>query len=80
MAANPKRGSVSDEQVLRAIRDHYAPAVGTTDIADEVGLSRQAIDKRLRKFERNGLVETDKVGQSRIWWLSTAGKKRAHGD
>lgn len=75
--SNPGRaGSVSDSDILRAIRDHYAPAVGTQDIADAVGISRQAVDRRLRNFRSNGWVETDKIGRSRIWWLTTDGKKQ----
>jgi Mn-dependent DtxR family transcriptional regulator len=65
----------TDEEVLKAIRDHRSPAVGTSDIAELVGVSRQAVDARLRDLETDGLVESDKVGRVRIWWLSNAGKR-----
>jgi len=71
---------VTTEEILRAIRDHYAPVIGTQDIADAVGVTRQAVDKRLRRYEREGLVETDKIGRSRIWWLTTKGKKQIQGE
>ena len=73
-------GGVTAEEVLRVIRDHYAPVIGTQDIADAVGVTRQAVDKRLRRYEREGLVETDKIGRSRIWWLTTKGKKQIQGE
>lgn len=70
------RRTVPDDDILKAIRDHYAPVIGTADLADEVGISRQAVDKRLRRFESDGLVETDKIGRARIWWLTTDGKRK----
>ena len=73
-----KRGpdpEATPEKVLRAIRDHYAPVVGTQDIADEVDVARQTASRRLDQLEDDGLVETDKIGRSRIWWLTTDGKR-----
>jgi|APHM01.1.fsa_nt_gi hypothetical protein len=66
----------TDIDLLRAIRNHYAPAVGTADIADEIGVSRQTADRRLRQLVEKNDIATDKVGQSRIWWLTTAGRRR----
>jgi Mn-dependent DtxR family transcriptional regulator len=65
----------SDEEVLWAIYQHYAPAVGTADIADEAGVSRQAVDKRLRNLKTDGLVEKYKAGQSVVWYLTPAGER-----
>jgi predicted transcriptional regulator len=72
---NKGHETVSDKEILRTIRDHRAPAVGSSDIASAVGVSRQAVDRRLRNFEDDGLVRSDKVGQVRIWWLTTAGRE-----
>lgn len=74
----PKPGpdrEATDERILRAIRDAYPPALGTSDIADELDVQRQTVDKHLRELVDRGLVNTDMVGQSRIWWLSDAGKR-----
>jgi predicted transcriptional regulator len=78
MAAG-KRGTTDDE-VMAAIQDHRSPAVGTADIADAVGVSRQAVDRRLRDLEDDGLVDSDKVGRSRIWWVTDAGKRYLNKD
>lgn len=67
---------VSDDDILRAIRDAYAPAIGTSDVADAVGISRQRVDERLRELDELGYVNTQKAGTARIWWLSDEGKKR----
>ena len=74
-----KRGpdpAASDEDILRVIRNHYAPAIGTQDVADELDVARQTADRRLRAMEQENLVGTDKVGQSRIWWIETKGRRQ----
>jgi predicted transcriptional regulator len=74
----PKPGPdrrATDERILAAIHDAYSPAVGTSEIADRVGVQRQTVDKHLRNLEDDGLVHTRLIGQVRVWWLSDAGKK-----
>lgn len=66
--------TVSDRRLLQTIHDHYAPAVGSGHIADTVHLSQQAVSKRLEQLVDDDLVATTKVGQSRIYWLTTDGK------
>jgi|AntDeeMetagen681_2_1112603.scaffolds.fasta_scaffold18223_1 predicted transcriptional regulator len=66
----------TDERILKAIRDAYAPAVGTSDIAEELDVSRQAVDRHLRNLAEEGDVNTSKIGQVRVWWLSDEGRKR----
>jgi predicted transcriptional regulator len=63
------------EKLLMAIRDAYPPALGTSDIAESLGVKRQTVDKHLRSIAEEGLVDTDMVGQSRIWWLTDDGRK-----
>lgn len=74
--ADGTSGGTSELEVLRAIRDHYAPAVGTSDVAERVGISRQGADYRLRRLAEQGDVEKHEVGQSVVWWLTTQGRKR----
>lgn len=75
----PKPGpdrEATDYRILRAIRDAYAPAVGTSEVADELGVRRQTVDKHLRKLVEEGYVNSKKIGRVRVWWLSDQGKKR----
>jgi len=65
----------SDEEILDAIVEHRAPAVGTSDIADVVGVSRQAVDQRLRSLEEDGLVTKYKAGKTLVWWPTPAGER-----
>jgi len=65
----------TDQRILEAIRNSYAPAVGTSEVADKLGVERQTVDKHLRKLDERELVETKLIGQVRVWWLSDDGRK-----
>jgi Mn-dependent DtxR family transcriptional regulator len=67
---------LDDEDVLRAVRDLYDAAVGTSEVADELGVATQTADKYLRRLSEQNYVLTRKIGQVRVWWLSADGKKR----
>jgi predicted transcriptional regulator len=75
MATPGPNPTVTDERILRAIRDVYSPAAGTSEIAERVGLTRQATENRLRQLVERELVETRLIGQVRVWWLSTDGRR-----
>ncbi len=68
--------TVSDEELLQVIHDHYAPAVGSADIADSVELTQQAVTNRLEQLVDEELLKTMKVGRSRVWWLTADGHER----
>jgi predicted ArsR family transcriptional regulator len=54
-------------EYLDAIRDgNHA----TADIADAVGVTRQAADERLRKLEADERVTKETVGNSLYWTVS----------
>nr|WP_255355565.1 MULTISPECIES: winged helix-turn-helix domain-containing protein [unclassified Haloarcula] len=53
----------------------YKPALGTTEIADMVGISQQAASKRLSRLEEERLIESDKIGNARAWWLTDNGRR-----
>jgi predicted transcriptional regulator len=67
--------TISDRELLRTIHDHYAPAVGSGHIAQRADLTQQAVTNRLDQLVDDGLLETMKVGQSRVWWLTTDGER-----
>jgi predicted transcriptional regulator len=68
--------SISDEEVLRAIRDLYGPAVGTSEVANRLDVVTQTADKYLRRLHEEGLINTRKIGRVRVWWLSDDGEKQ----
>lgn len=69
---------VTDEDILYELRNHYSPAMNASEIAENVTVSRQTVDKRLRELSDRDLVHTRKVGRVRVWWLSDAGKRFLH--
>jgi DNA-binding Lrp family transcriptional regulator len=57
--------SVSDEEIVDAVAT--AAPVGTSDVAEELGLTRQAADYRLRRLREAGRVKADTIGGSLAW-------------
>lgn len=68
--------AVTDEEFLSAIATAYPPALSTTNIADRVDLSQPATSKHLDRLQENNLVDSDKVGQARIWWITDEGRRQ----
>jgi DNA-binding MarR family transcriptional regulator len=62
------------KSILEALALAYSPVLGTSDIAERTGVSRQAVDQRLRRMSEDGLVETRKIGRARVWWLTNKGR------
>ncbi len=56
----------TDDEILAAVRAHE-PA-GASEVADEVGMSRQGADRRLRRLRDAGRVSSKKVGASLVWF------------
>lgn len=63
---------VTDEDLKAAVKE-LTPA-GTQEVADHVGLTRQAADYRLRQLEdrySNPLVWSKKIGPTKVWLHAT---------
>jgi len=65
----------TDKEILSAIQSAYSPAVGTSDVAERIGVERQTADKYLRELEESGYVNTRMIGQVRVWWLDDEGRR-----
>ncbi len=63
----PARKGLSDDDVIEAVRETQ-PA-GTADIADALGVQRQAADYRLRNLREESRVQSQKIGGSLVWTL-----------
>ncbi|WP_254274638.1 winged helix-turn-helix domain-containing protein [Haloarcula marina] len=62
------------KSILEALALAYSPVLGTSDIAERTGVSRQAVDQRLRRMTEDGLVDTRKIGRARVWWITNEGR------
>lgn len=55
------------EEYVEAVRKHEPAA--TSEVADEVGVTRQGADYRLRQLEEKGLVRKKKIGPALVWMV-----------
>lgn len=68
---------VSDDELLAAVRTHKDPAVTASDIAERVGLTSQAVNKRLPRLVEQGYLRKKEVGAAAVvYWLTQAGRER----
>lgn len=56
----------TDADILAAVRAHEPAA--TSEVADEVGMTRQGADRRLRQLRDEGRVASKKIGASLVWF------------
>ena len=68
--------TVPDEEFLRTLALAYKPALSTTEIADRVDLSRQAVTNRMEQLEQYRFVESGKFGSTTAWWLTDDGRRQ----
>lgn len=64
----------SDAEVLAAVRTHEPAA--TSEVGDELGITRQGADRRLRRLRDEGRVKSKKIGASLVWFDATGGGQR----
>jgi DNA-binding Lrp family transcriptional regulator len=64
----------TDTDILAAVRAHEPAA--TSEVADEVGMTRQGADRRLRRLRDTGRVNSKKIGASLVWFV----RDHAHAD
>ena len=61
--------TASEQEVITAIKKH-SPAA-TSEIAEEIGMTRQGADARLRRLHEAGAVTKKKIGASLVWFIDT---------
>lgn len=61
--------AVPDEQLLNVLRTNERIAMGTQEIADCIGMSRQGVENRLNALEQAGRVRSEKIGGVLVWDL-----------
>jgi hypothetical protein len=57
---------VTDDELLAAVRTHEPAA--TSEVAGEVDMTRQGVDRRLRNLRDGGRVNSKKIGASLVWF------------
>lgn len=77
-----KRGperTVSDDRILLEILLARGPAAFSSEITDEVPLTRQQVSTRLENLEEEGFVASKLASGRRLWWLTDKGEERVQG-
>jgi predicted ArsR family transcriptional regulator len=70
MGAGGRPKTVSDEELLAAIRESDGPATTAREITEKVELSHRCVQRRLDTLAEEGRVKTRKTSdRTRIWWL-----------
>ena len=75
------KSNVTDDDVVAAVRAHDPAA--TSEVADAVDVTRQAVDRRLRQLRDDGRVSSKKIGASLVWFMPRSRETRetpAHDD
>ena len=71
-------GSIDDADVIAAVRAHDPAA--TSEIGEELGISRQGADRRLRSLRDAGDVSSKKIGASLVWFIPRDRGRRETGE
>jgi len=70
MSSRGKDRSVSDIELIQAIRDHSDPAVKTTELAEQLPLTSTRINELLKPLEDEGILQKKSFGSANGWWIS----------
>lgn len=69
-----RKAQVSDEEILDSLNSGTArtgaPALPTSDVADLLPISRQAVKRRLENLAEEGEVGVHQAGRNRFWWVA----------
>jgi len=64
---------VSDQAILKLFDESDEAFITAPEIAAQFGVSRQAVNTRLKRMEENGLVASKNAGASAVgWWATVA--------
>jgi predicted transcriptional regulator len=68
MGARGRR--VSNGELVSVFEQSEEPVLTAPEIADEVGMTRQGVTKRLKKLREESRVERKEAGANAVvWWL-----------
>lgn len=69
MGASSKRQKVTDAKLIRRIKEAPDPFVTASELSEQLPLSRQQINGRLRDLEEQGIADRKKCGSGQGWWI-----------
>lgn len=60
---------VHSEAILNVLRRSKDPVLGTNEIAEQIGMSRQGAENRLEELAGDGRIKSKKIGSTWVWGL-----------
>lgn len=70
-----RKPEITDEKILEVFDRSPDPVLGAPEIAEEFGYTSSGIYKRLKDLQKQGYLDSKRVGQGRAWWLTDEGEK-----
>lgn len=71
--SNSQRGKISEQDILKVFDATDDPFLTASEIADQLPVSRQAVNYRLDEMHSKGLVGKKKTGARSVgWWAEVA--------
>jgi DNA-binding MarR family transcriptional regulator len=64
-----RKEEIDEADVFFAIKQCPDPFVGTTELAEALGVSSPTVRKRLCGLQKEGLVKKKGVGSGDGWWI-----------
>lgn len=74
MATAGRPSRVDDDEIVAVLADAETPVLTTSDVAEQLPLSRRAVLDRLKDLHERGRVESMDVGpKAQVWWAINGG-------
>ena len=69
---------VSDKQILQLVALSPDPIVTAGELTEQIDMTQQGVNKRLKSLVDAGYLESRKVGgAARVYWITPSGRKIA---
>jgi predicted ArsR family transcriptional regulator len=73
MSENPAHEKITDQDILKVFDNTDDPFLTAGEIADQLPVSRQAVNYRLDRMHEEGVVDRKKTGARAVgWWAKVA--------
>jgi len=70
MSTRGKERSVSDAELIQAIKRHPDPAVKSIELAEQLPLTSTRINELLKSLESEGILRKKLFGSANGWWVA----------
>lgn len=73
MSNEPRAKKITEQDILKVFDRAEAPFLTASEIAEQLPVSRQAVNYRLEKMREKDLIGKKKTGASAVgWWAKVA--------